>query len=196
MIRYVLKVVRWEPVAVTSWCAAMLMAWSRWAPTGWPRLSAVSLLAIAAALVAVGLAFCLDDPAGAILDTTPVSAARRRMWHLLAGGSAATAGWVVTMGVAPPPTPVGWASAMAAGIAAFALAVGALAARVAGPAWGGTIGAVGVVLARVLLGGWHHRLGLDPTDVGAPVRWLVVTAVCVGLLGMASRDPGTRRAWR
>lgn len=195
MIGYVVKAARWEVAAITGLSGAVLMGWSRWAPTGWPRLSAVSLLAITATLVAVGLAFCLDDSAAAILDTAPVSAGRRRTWHVLIGATAAAAGWALTVGVAPA-APVAWASAMAAGLAALALMVGAFAARALGPAWGGTIGAVGVVAARVLLGGMHHRLGLDPTDVGAPSRWLLVAAVLVGLLGVASRDPGARRLWR
>lgn len=196
MLGYVVKAVRWEPAAITALSGAVLMTWSRWAPAGWPRLSSVSLLAIAAALVAVGLAFCLDDPAAVTLDGTPVSVARRRTWHVLIGATAAAAGWALTVGVAPPAAPVAWASAMAVGIGALALAVGAVAARVVGPAWGGTIGAVGVVAARIALGGLHHRLGLDPTDAGAPARWLVVAAVLVGLLGVASRDPGARRPWR
>lgn len=194
MTGYLVKAVRWEPAAITASVSAVLMGWSRWAPTGWPRLSGVGLLVTAAALVAAGLAFCLDDPAGAILDTAPVSAARRRACYVLVGATVAAAGWALTLGLAPA-APVIWASAMAAGSAALALAVGALAARAVGPVWGGTIGAVGVLTGRVFLGGLHHRLGLDPGAGGAPARWLLVAAVLVGLLGVASRDPGARRLW-
>lgn len=192
MLGYLVKAVRWEPAAVTALSGAVVMAWSRWAPVSWPRLSAVGVLAIAAALVAIGLAFCLDDAAAVILDAAPVSAARRRAWYVLIGGVAAAAGWGLTLALAPPAAPVGWASATVAGFGALALAVGAFAARVLGPEWAGTIGAVGVVAARVVLGGLHHRLGLDPTDAGASVRWLVVAAICVALLSVASRDPGGR----
>jgi hypothetical protein len=79
MTKVELRAVSWPVVGGSSAVAALVGAGG----VAWPG-SGQDLLPIAFALLAVAAAFVLDEPAGAVVDVAPVSAARRTAVRSLA----------------------------------------------------------------------------------------------------------------
>jgi hypothetical protein len=196
MTAYLVRIVRWQPAGTAAVPALALLAWTRWAPSGVVRPSAVAVLAGAAALVAAGLAFTVEDDAAVVLDATPGSLGVRRRRHLAVAAVATAVVWGLLLGAAPAGAPVGWATSSLLGTGTVGLAVAAVAARLRDPARCGVAGAVGAVVGHVASVALPADWALGPADPGATLRWLALTGVAAALLAAASRDPARRPARR
>ena len=165
--------------------------------TGNPA-SVMTRLAIAAAAVAAGTAYTLDDPAAVTLAASPTSRPSRRLVRVSCVAVATGIWWVAAavvassrMGVLPLP---GLALELGAFVA-VALAVSAAAASHGDQTGGGVAGSVVVVgcYASTFLPprGWLP-FPAYPSAPGAAARLVATLAVAAAVLAVTSRDPANR----
>lgn len=199
-VRYVLRAMRWQAIAVGAALGGALITMSHLSDLG-PFASVHLGVGFGVIGIAVGAAFVLDDPAATTLQAVPTSVRRRALLRMaLAGGIAglALAGFAVAA----------WESlayldvvGQTAGLGALGIACAAVAGRLAGWQRPGIAGAAGV--AAVVIA---DTVGLLPSeralltggaavarDAAADWTWVATAAiVTVGML-WATRDPASGR---
>jgi hypothetical protein len=166
----------------------------------WPGLAGLALCG--------GLAFLLDDAAGPTVGASPTSLARRRMVLIALVLPFACAVWAGSMWYATSvdgapfgPDARRGLSLQFAAMLAVTLGASAAALRVMPGERGGWTAVVALLLLLVAAFYLPQRWALlagtdDPGWAAAQQRWLVLLALGVLSLGLASRDPATsgRRA--
>lgn len=194
------RAVHWQPVPVAAAMASALLWWQddRMAdPT-----RAVWMLRAVALLLAVGVAFALDDRTRSLLGAVPTPLWWRAAVRLLVVGAPAALVWLISLS---------WVGARSAGAlpaAALSLEALTLAAVVTALAGGlarwravpdpGTVAAPVLLAVGLLLPQLPEHVGLavlpGPGWDAAHVRWSVLLAAAAVVLAVSLRDPAAR--WR
>jgi fluoroquinolone transport system permease protein len=194
-----LRSVRWQPVLVSALASALLLWWQFDAAATPPNT--VWLLRAVALLLAVGVAFALDDKTRPTLAAVPTPL----WWRVVVGliGVAAPAGlaWCAALAW------VGWrvhgdvpAAALtleAAALATLVLAVAGGLARWRGTSDPGAVTAPVMLALGLLLPQLPRWVALvvppGPAWDPAHVRWAMLLTIAVAVLALSLRDPAAPR---
>jgi hypothetical protein len=189
------RVLSWQPQATTMVVGIAIIAIGT-------RAGVAQRLALAGAVVAAGSGFLLDDPAAVTLAASPTSFPVRRLLRVWVVAIGAILWWVAAAtfcaqrvgGLPLHGLTLEFAMLVAAGLAASAVAV-----TLGDRTGGGIPGAVFVLV-------WFATTYLPPRSwlpfptgpafPGASTRLVVMLAVAVVVLVVASRDPTARRPRR
>jgi fluoroquinolone transport system permease protein len=193
-----LRTVRWHPVAGSAVASALLL-WSRWSDLAVPA-NALWLLRTVAVLLAVGVAFALDDPTRPTLAAVPTPLWWRVALRLLCVGLPAALVWLVAVVTAEwqvDGTVAQWALTLEAlTLAAVALALAGGLARWRGSSDPGTVVAPTMLglglLVPQLPGRFALSVGPRPDWAAAHIRWSALLGVAVLVLALSLRDPAAR----
>jgi hypothetical protein len=193
-----LRAVRWQPVAGSA-AASALLIWWRWDELALPA-NALWLLRTVAALLAVGVAFALDDPTRPTLAAVPTPLRWRVAVRLLCVGVPAALVWLIAVVTAEwqvDGTVAQWALTLEAlTLAAVALALAGGLARWRGSADPGTVVAPTMLglglLVPQLPGRFALSVGPGPDWAAAHIRWSVLLGVAWFVLALSLRDPAAR----
>lgn len=184
-LRHLVRAVVWQPV-VLGGVVALALAYDGF------RTDAEQTLA--AASVALGCAFLLDDPAWVTMSTSPAPLWWRRSLRIALALPAAGIVWLAALLVAGlPRIAVGPGVLEVATMIGITLATAAVAVRRSGDGLGGS--AAGPVLLVLVVG----SLVLPPRWAVHPVvahqwRWALLLSVSLMALLTASRDPAARNS--
>ncbi len=186
-----LRVVSWQPLATAMAVGIVIVA------TGSPA-SVMTRLAIAAAAVAAGTAFTLDDPASVTLAASPTSRPARRFARVACVAVVTGMWWAAAAAVASSrmgALPLRGLALELAAFVAVALAVSATAASQGDQTGGGVAGVVVVVAcygSTFLPPRWWLPFPAYPSAPGASARLTATFALAACLLAVTSRDPASR----
>lgn len=183
-----LRVARWRPLAIA------MAAGGLYALLG-AKGSASDRLMVAAAGVAAISAFIIDDPAAVTVAASPPSLLARRAGRVALVAVPVVAWWAVVVTIAGArfgPMPIRAISLALVGLAAVALAVGALAASSGLAERDGLAGATASAtlygLTLLPLPAWSP-LPRSPGAPGTASRWLIAAGVAFAIFVWSSRDP-------
>jgi hypothetical protein len=195
----------WGPLAAGAGLGLVVLIVPEVLATRMSAADLTTLLRIAAACLAVGAAFLLNDPAARSIQTAPTP---RLLRHAVRAGlalPAVGAGWGAALAatalgrgaVAAAPPRAGLTLEVAA-LVALALALAACASRIAPDGNAAVLAgpALLVVLAAVWFAPHRVALVLAPADPGwgaAHLRWAGLLAAAVLLFTWASHEPARHR---
>jgi hypothetical protein len=196
------RAVRWQPVLAAGLCSVAVLWWQddRTAGVG----DAVWLLRVVALLLAVALAFGLDDRSRVTLAAVPTPQWWRGGMRLLVVGLPAALVWGGALAWvehrSDGAVPGGALTLEMAALAAVALAVaGGLARWRDQPEPGLLVGPI-LLGAGLLIPQLPHQVALavppGPDWASAHVRWSVLLAVMAAVLAASWRDPAARSPFR
>jgi fluoroquinolone transport system permease protein len=215
LLRPTARAMRWGPLLAAGGLGLLIVGLPTALADQLTAAGLTTLLRIAAAGGALGIAFLLDDPAARTIPTVPTS---RRLRHLLRAGIAlpvAGLWWgaivlvtslVATEGVLAA-VPLGAVTLEAAALALLGLTVAAGALRLTADEPAGPLAAPALLVLLVAVWLLPHRVALivapaDPQWDSAHRRWVAVLAGAVLVLVWVGREPtgglrkGTRRIAR
>jgi hypothetical protein len=205
LLRPMARAMKWGPLLVAAGVGLAVVAIPAILSVGLTAAHLTTLLRIAAACGALGLAFLLDDAATRTTATVPTS---RLIRHAVRAGIAlpaigiwwATTLTVATIGVKPAvaaslPGAALTLEAAALVAAAFLLAASGL--RFTTDGSGGTLAAPALLILLAVVWFMPHRVALilapaDPLWVAAHHRWAVLLIAAVAGFVWASRDSSPR----
>jgi fluoroquinolone transport system permease protein len=193
------RAVHWQPVVVSAAASALLLWW-QWGATAQPA-KALWLLRAVALLLAVGIAFALDDRTRPTLAAVPTPLRWRASVRLICVAPPAALAWCAALVLVEwraDGTVAGWAltlEAVAFGAVVLALAGGLARWRdvtdpgtVVGPA------ILGLGLLVPQLPDKIALVGLPGPGWGpAHLRWTSLFAIAVAVLALSLRDPAAAR---
>lgn len=195
------RLTRWQPAALVTAVAAVLLAWPWDDDTSW-RTGVWSLRAIAM-LLTLGGVFALDDAAAEVVASSPTTLRARTMFRVWLTLAWAVPVWGVSLLVMAPwisAVWLLWSSLEFAALLVAGLSTAALAARRYGLSEPGTVASAAVTggfLGILALPGPLALFTLRSQDlVSAHVRWGLLLGLGVAVLWATSRDPSRGRRRR
>jgi hypothetical protein len=198
----VTRAVTWTPLLGGGLAALALAAYLRSRHVD--AAVAVAGLRGGAVLLAAGVAFALDDPAGATLASSPTPVGARRTVRVLLAAAASAALWALLLAVTGPVLrpAAGSLTVEAAGMASVALASAAAARPWVPNGLGGVAGGPTLVLlllaSFVAQRSWPRWTELLPDGPAGPAwaaahrRWAVILAAGAATLVLTALDPARR----
>jgi len=157
--------------------------------------TALWLLRAASVLLAVGVAYVLDDAAAAFTGSSPTRLGIRRAVPVAVVLTATAAAWAALLAygavVATEPVPAAGLTVELAALLALALALAAL--------YGGVAAGPALVVAVLVMARLPERWSLfggspgDATWSAAHQRWVLLLVVAFTTVVWTSRDPASRR---
>jgi hypothetical protein len=196
-----LRSVRWQPTVAAAGIAAVILGVRR-DHLGHPA-QAITVLRVVALLLAVGLAFALDDRSRRTVQSVPSPA-----WWRAAGQASvalvpAVAAWVAALGWVSTRSgdlPVLSLSLEAAALVAVGLALAAGLVRRRDLVDPGTVAGPVLLVSGLIIAELPERFALmvgpGPGWTAAHLRWSALLAAAVAITLLAVRDPAARSPFR
>jgi hypothetical protein len=195
------RAMNWSPLAVAMGLGLAIVLVPRILSDRLAAAQLTTLLRLAAACGALGVAFLLDDPATRSISTVPTS---RLIRHAVRAGIAvpvAAAGWAAALAVSTLGAHAGMTAAVprgaltleAAALAAVALGLAAGGSRLSTDGSAGTLAAPALLILLGIVWFMPHRVALilaptDPLWTSAHRRWAALLLAAVTVFICASRE--------
>jgi hypothetical protein len=205
LLRPTARAMRWGPLAAAAGLGLAVVIVPELLSVRLTAAHLTTLLRIAAACGALGVAFLLDDPATRSTPTVPTS---RLIRHLVRAGIAlpvAGVWWAATLTVATIGAKAGVAAALpraaltleAAALVAVAFVLAAIGQRFSTGGSAGTLAAPALLLLLAVVWFMPHRVALilaptEPQWAPAHRRWAALLIAAVIGFGWASRESSPR----
>jgi hypothetical protein len=197
LLRPTARAMAWGPFAVATGLGLAILIVPEILSDRLTAAHLTTLLRIAAACGALGVAFLLDDPAARSISTVPTS---RLVRHAIRAGIAVpvtAAGWAVALAVTTfgpkAALPRGTLTLEAAALVAVAFALAAAGLRVTTEASAGTLAAPALLILLAIVWFVPRRVALilapdDPQWTAAHHRWAALLIAAVITFILASRE--------
>jgi hypothetical protein len=193
---------RWGPLAVATALGLAILVVPEVLSDRLTAAHLTTLLRLAAACEALGVAFLLDDPATRSISTAPTSGLLRHAVRVGIALPVAGAGWVAalavtTVGTKAAAVPRGALTLEAATLVALAFALAACGLRFAADGTAGPFAAPALLVVLAVAWFMPRRAALvlppdDPQWTVAHHRWAAVLVAAVVLFTAASHEPSPR----
>jgi hypothetical protein len=201
LIRPTARAMRWGPFAIAAGLGLAVLMLPESLSDRLTATALATLLRIAAACAAIGVAFLLDDPASRSTPTVPTSRLVRQALRAAIALLAMTAWWAValvtTAFMTTAALPRGALTVEAAGMAAVALGLAAGLLRFTTEGSSGTLAAPALLIVLAITWFAPHRVGFilapaDPHWTAAHRRWAGLLIVAVVTFLWASHESAAR----
>jgi fluoroquinolone transport system permease protein len=196
-----LRSVRWQPTLAGAGIAAVVLGVRR-DHLGHPAQS-LTVLRVVALLLALGVAFALDDRSRRTVQSVPSPAWWRAAWQASVALAPAVAAWVAALSWVSTRTgdlPVLGLSLEAAALVALGLALAAGLVRWRDLVDPGTVAGPVLLVSALMIAQLPERFALmvrpGPGWTAAHLRWSALLAVAVAVTVLAVRDPAARSPLR